>query len=165
MGVEAPTHKNQHTGDATLDRIQNNVRDLIAYVRSLLWMTRRTYVALGTDTGNVAAAAYATLLTTTLTTSLARSFLIIHLSASGIQITNAGTVFFQVLVDGAIVKGCYTTVPATYSFGASMVVRIPVTQGLHTVILQWKTNVNSAHINALSTTEEHAAMSIHEEAA
>ncbi len=164
MGL-VPTHKNQHTGDAMLDRIQSNVRELIAYVRSLAWLTRRAYVALGTDTGNVAAAAYATLLTTTITTAIERSFLIIAFSASGTQITNAGTVFFQVLVDNDVVKGCYTTIPTNYSFSASMVVRIPVTRGLHSVLLQWKTNVSSAHINALSTTEEHASMSIHEEAA
>ncbi len=69
------------------------------------------------------------------------------------------------LVDNAVVKGCYTTASTNDSFAVSMVVRIPVTRGLHVVLLQWKTNVSSAHINAFTTTEEHAAMSIHEEAA
>ncbi len=165
MAVDVPPHKVQHTGDALLDRIQSNVGDLIAYVRGILWMQRRVFASLATDTGNVAAAEYATVASANLTTALERGYIVIHASASGIQNTSAGTNFIQVVVDGAAVKGAYTTVTATWSWNLSLVARVAVTKGQHAIALQWKTNNATASISAKTANEDHAAFFAHEEAA
>ena len=160
--VDLPTHRNEHTGDVVLDRIQGNVRDVIAYLRSLVWLANRAYAALATDTGTIAAGAYATLLIANITTTLVKSFLLVSFTASGVQVTTLGTAFFQVLVDGAVVKGTYTTVAAGSAFAASMVVRVPVSKGAHSVALQWKTSVANARINASTVVEEHAHLYVEE---
>ncbi len=113
----------------------------------------------------MAASAYTTLLTANITTVLATGYLVITCSASGIQITNPGTVFLEVLVDGVVAKGCFTSIPtAGFSFNLSMMVRVAVTRGPHVVLLKWKPNVSSAHINAATVVEEHAHMLVQEAA-
>lgn len=137
---------------------QDTARKVNSFADMLNAMVNRSYIALATDTGNVAAAAYATLLTAPITTVLATGFLIITFSASGLQNTSGGTLFFQVLVDGVVRKGCYTTQEAGFSFNASMVIRVAVTRGAHVVLLQGKTNAGSYRINAATVNEEHADM-------
>ncbi len=159
-----PVHRSEQTGNPALDRIQNNVRSLLEFVRGLLWLTRRAYVELATDS-TTASATYATLLTATITSALARSYLVVSFTASGGHPTNLGTAYFQILLDGVVATGCYTTVPAAYAWNAAAIVRVPVTAGMHTVLLQWKTDSATLRISAATANEEHAAMSIHEEAA
>lgn len=138
---------------------QDTARKVNSFSNMLNAMVNRSYSALATDTGNVAAAAYATLLTAPITTVLVTGFLVVTFSVSGIQNVGAGaTLFFQVLVDGVVRKGCYTTASAGFSFNASMVVRVPVTRGAHVVLLQGKTNAGSYHISAATVNEEHAHM-------
>lgn len=166
--MNSPVHRNEQTGNPTLDRIQGNVRDLIASVRTLAQDIRvlknRTYVALGVDV-TVAAGAYAKLIETTITTSLASGFLDVIVSTSGQELAAVGTKWFLVLVDGKAVKGAHTTSPAAgYAFSLAMFVRIPITAGKHTVTLQWKTDAGSGRINAKSIPEEHATMLVREAA-
>lgn len=133
------------------------------HVDTLRVLNNRKYIPLATDTGNVAAAAYADLLVADITTFLDNGFIIISFSASGIQVTNPGTAFFQLLVDGVVAKGMYTTVPtAGFSFNAAMLIRVAVKKGSHRVKVQWKTNVNSIHINAKTVVEEHAHLLVQE---
>lgn len=141
---------------------QDTARKVNSYADMLNALVNRSYVALATDTGNVAAAAYATLLTANITTVLATGYLIVTFSASGIQNTGSGTLFFQVLVDGVVRKGVYTTQEAGFSFNAAMVLRVPVTRGAHVVVLQGKTNNASYRINAATTNEEHASLLVQE---
>lgn len=160
MGL--PVHRSEQTGQTGLDRIQQNVRDLIAYVRSLDWLLRRSYVALTANTTTASATA-ADLLSTTLQTSRVNSYLMIAFTASGIKTTNTGTLTFQIVVDGTVYRGCAIgALVATSHWNASILVRVPVAQGLHTIKAQWLTTTDGARINAASTTEEHAAMSVEE---
>jgi hypothetical protein len=157
-----------HTDSYVADTAQAQARTasvkVNAHVDAIAVLNNRSYTALATDTGNVAAAAYAKLIDARITTLLSRGYLIITLSASGTQITNAATVFFQILVDGAVVKGLYTTVPVTFSFNAAMLVRVPVVKGTHVVTVQWKTNANSVRISAKTVNEEHAHLLVQEAA-
>ncbi len=144
---------------------QDTARKVNSFADTLSALTNRSYVALATDTGNVAAGAYANLVTASITTVLTTGYLVITFSASGIQNASAASLFFQVLVDGVAVKGLFTTVPsAGYSFNVAMVVRRAVMKGAHTVAVQWKTNLNSARINAASVNEEHANLLVQEAA-
>ncbi len=158
-----PSHRNEQTGQPGLDRIQANVRSLIEFVKSLAWLSQRAYVALATNV-SINAAAYAALISTTITTARARGYIVCHLTASGVEVTNAGTVYFQILVDTVVAKGVWSTVGAGAAFSTALVVRVPVVAGLHTVAVQWKSSVNGARINAATAVEEHANLSIHEEA-
>ncbi len=166
-------HRNEQSGDEGIDRerlrregyerdrIQGNVRSLIDFVRGLEWLSRRAYVALATDV-TIGVAAYAKLIETTITSARAKSFLVVHLTASFGKITNAGTVSFQVLVDGVVAKGCRKSTPVTFSDSVAMVVRVPVSRGMHTVTVQWKSDTASATIAAATVVENHAAMTVHE---
>ncbi len=158
--MNAPSHKSETTSNAALDRIQNNVRDLVAYVRSLRWLERRAYAALSTNATSTTS--YVTLLEATISSDLVRSSLEVTFSACGGKITNAGTVSFQVLVDGTVVKGCRTSVPLNFSFTASLLARVAVSRGMHTVKVQWKADTASATLSASSTVENHAALTVHE---
>lgn len=164
---ELPTHRNEHTGNPGLDRIQGNVRSLIDFVRELAGsvavLRNRSYVALTTSV-TLAVAAYATLLTATITTLLDRGYLVISFSASAVQTTTTGIVYFQVVVDGTVAKGAFVSIVAGGAGTASMVVRVPVTKGAHTVLLQWKSSVANARINAASVVEEHAHLLVQEAA-
>jgi len=161
--MNVPTHRNEQTGNPALDRIQNNVRAIVEFIRSLLWLTRRAYASLSEDV--TAPAAYATLLTAKITTHSAKGFLSVAFTASGARLTNAATTFFQVLIDGKVVKGCQVTAAAAFGFSAAIVVRAPVSAGAHVVEVQWMTdNIVTSRINAASVVTEHAAMSVYEEA-
>ncbi len=163
--MNVPPFRSEQTGNAQLDRIQNMVRTLVEYLRGLLWLESNAYVALKTDI-STASATYATILTASITTVAAHSFLNILFTASGSRITNAGTAFFQVLVDGVVVKGCQSTVPSagiSYGFNVALVVLAPVIAGRHSVVVQWKTDSATSQISAASSVTEHAAVSIHEE--
>lgn len=155
-----PTHKSEQTGNAALDRIQNNVRQVADYLRNTFWLTKRGYAAL--DAAKTASGTYADLLSATITTVLGTGFLLIQFSASGIQNTSAGTVFFKIRLNGVDVKGLYKTVAAGYSFNVAMLVRTPVAARAHTVTVQWKTNVATATIDPVTTLEEHASLWLEE---
>lgn len=163
--AELPTHRNEQTGNPQLDRIQGVMRDVIAYARSLVWLTRRAYTALATDITLATSASYATLLSTTLATDLRDSFIVAHFTASGVHLTAQGTTLFRVVVDGAAQKGAWTTVGAGFAFTAAVLVRVAVSKGMHTIKVEWRTDANSARINASTVTEEHASLHVHEEAA
>ncbi len=168
--ADLPNHRREQTGNALLDRIQDNVRDLIEYIRGLRATERlatlesRAYAALAADT-TILAAAYATLLTARITTVLASGYLVITFSACALKTTAAGYVSFQIVLDGAVVKGAYVTTPAAGTgFNVSMVVRAPVKKGAHVVLLQWKTSTSAAQINAATVVEEHAHLLVQEAA-
>jgi hypothetical protein len=164
MAVAAPTHKTQHTGDAILDRIQNNVSDLYVFVRSLLWVRQRAYVALGTD-ATTTSATYVTLLETTITTVLERGYLLMTMTASGAQITNNAVNRMRFVLDGVPQKGCYTVTTANQTWSMALIVRASVVRGSHTVLLQWNTDAGTMRISGLSLPEEHASVHLQEEAA
>ena len=163
--MTAPAHRSEQTGNPGLDRIQNNVRALSAYVRSLVWLTRRAYVELATDQLLATSATFATLLTTTITTDRASSFLVVNFAASGIKLTGAGTAYFKIIVDGTAYKAVAVGVALNFRFCAALLQRIAVSAGLHTVRIDWRTDVSSVGIGAATVTEENAALSVHEEAA
>ncbi len=166
--VNAPNHRREQTGDALLDRIQANVRDLMSFVRGLAWLARRSFVALGTDiTIAGSSAVYTTLLTTTLATTLSRGFLLITFTASGTHPTTANsTIYFKVLVDNVDVDGCYHTIGVLNSaFNVSVLTRVAVEKALHTITVQWSTDNNSARINGLSSINEHASLLVQESVA
>ncbi len=163
MGI--PGHKSEQTGDAGLDRIQQNVRNLIAYVRSLLWLTRRAYVALATDQVLATSASYATLLSTTLTTDQRTGFVVANFSASGLKITGAGTAYFRLVVDGVAQKETAVGIALNFRFHAGLMQRVAVGAGLHTIRIDWRTDVSSVDIRPVTAAEEHAHLSVYEEAA
>lgn len=156
-----PTHRGEQTGNPALDRIQNNVRAVVEYLRSLPWVMAHSYTALATDT-TIGVAAYATLLTATITSR--QPYLLVHLSASGVQISSLGGVYFQILVDGVVAKGLYCTVPGGYAFSVAQVLRVAVAAGPHTVTVQWKSSVANARIAPVTVNEEHASLLIQEAA-
>ncbi len=158
-------HRNEQTGQPGLDRIQANVRSLVAYVRSLLWLTRRAYVELATDKLLATSASFATLLTTTITTDQRDGYIVVNFTASGIKLTGAGTAYFQIVVDGVTKKGAAVGVALNFKFGIALTQRIAVSAGLHTVRIDWRTDVSSLSIAAVTRVEDHAAMTVHEEAA
>ncbi len=131
-------------------------------VRSLATkLTNRTTVTKATDT-TITATAYASLMTANITTTVANSYLDISLSASGVHITNAATTYFQLVVDSVPVKGAYSTVAANFAFCVSLSARVAVSAGAHTVLIEWKTDTDSARINASSVVEEHAHLFVQE---
>jgi hypothetical protein len=160
--------RRQHTGVFGADQAQRLAQDAARQVNShtdmLNALLNRSFTALTTDTGTIAAGAYATLLTANITTVLASGYLLITFTASGVEVTTLGTASFQILVDGVVRKGAYTTVGAGSAFTAAIVIRVPVTRGAHVVLAQWKTSVANARINAATVNEEHAAMLVQEAA-
>lgn len=163
--MPTPGHKSEQTGQPGLDRIQQNVRDLVVFVRNLEWLRRRAYVATTADT-TTSSASYVELMSTTITSAMASSYLVLSFTASGVKSTNAGTVTFQIVVDGTAVKGCSIgTLTATWHWNAAIVVRVPVVAGLHTVRIDWATTTASVRVNAASLVDEHASLHVFEEAA
>ena len=162
MAAALPAHRGEHTGSAALDRIQSNVRDLISFVRALGWLTRRAYVALAVDRSLVTTYAWDTLIETNVVTVQKAGFLLVQYTTSGVQNSFAGTVFFQVLVDGVVIKGTYFTANAGWAFCCSQVLVVPVVAGAHNVKLQWYTNVTNARISAKSVPSEHASLLLQE---
>ncbi len=157
----------QHTGTFAGGQMQAQARLATQKVNShaerLAALENRAYTALATD-AITASATHATLLTANITTVLEEGYLVITFTASGGHPTNLGTAYFQVLVDGVVKKGCYTTVPIAYAFCASIVVRVAVTRGDHTVLVQWRTDSASARISAQTVNEEHAHLLVQEAA-
>ncbi len=159
---DVPTHRNEQTGNATLDRIQSNVRALIAYVSGLAWLTNRAYSALAADT-TVAAGSYATVARASITTDV--GYLVIVASASGQKTTASGSNYIEVVVDGVAIKGAYaSTTLALPAWNLALVVRTAVAKGSHVVELKWRTDVNSSRINAATVNEEHAHIYVSAEA-
>lgn len=157
--------RREQTGDVSRDRAQalaqrvatahEQTKDIVAALMN------QAYEALAADK-NINIAAYATLLTASITTVLASGHLVVTLTASGVEVASAGTIFFQVLVDGVIAKGVWSTVAAGAAFSVSLVVRVAVSRGPHAVVVQWKTSVNNARINASTSVEEHAHLLLQE---
>ena len=156
--------RQEPTGNAQADRAQLQGRE-VARAHEITKgvvaaLANRAYVALTKDT-LLNIAAYATLLSVNITTSLTSGFLVIQWSLAAGN-ASACSLFFQVLVDNIVQKGTRVDVVAGGGGAPSMVLRVPVTKGAHTVALQWKTNVNGAHCNAASTVEEHASLLVQE---
>ncbi len=162
MPTEVPAHKPEHTGNTVLDRIQNCILGIIAFLRSIEWMRRRSFVGLTTDVTQVVTAGYNTLLTASIVTANQKSNLLINFSASGVQLVGNSSIFFEILVDEVAVKGCCQTVTGLWSFTMGMVALVPVSIGGHVVKLKWRTNTNTSRIFAFTDVEEHAYISVEE---
>ncbi len=157
-----------HTGDFKVDQQQRLAQQAAqksnTHAEMLGALLNRSYTALAADITLATSASYATLLTANITTLLNSGYLIITWTASGDQITGAGTAFFTVVVDGVTIKGLYNTIPLNFSWNSAMVIRVPVTRGSHVVLLKWKTNVSSVRIRPVTTVENHATMLVQEAA-
>jgi hypothetical protein len=124
----------------------------------------RAYVALAVDT-TIGVAAYAELVSTTITTSRPSSFLDITFSASCVKTVGIGTPAFRIVVDGVVTKGLKTVAAAaTYCLNVAMIVRVPVTPRTHTVKVEWSTDTNGLQINAVASASEHAHLLVQESA-
>jgi hypothetical protein len=161
--MNVPTHKSEQTGNAPLDRIQNNVRELVAFVRSLAWLANRAYVQLEQDVTIPTSAVYTILVSTTIKTSNDASHIVANFSASGAKLTAVGTVYFRLVVDDVVVGSTSLSVNLTWVFNASLVARAAVRKGAHAVRIEWWTDSSSATIRAKSLIWEHAHLSLHEE--
>lgn len=132
------------------------------HVDLLRVLNNRVYIALDVDI-SIGIAAYATLLQSNIITILDRGFLLITFTASCVHITNAATIFFQILVDGVVKKGSYATFAAVSSgLNVSMVLMVPVRKGPHNIKLQWKTDNVTARILAKTVVEEHCHLLVQE---
>lgn len=160
--LSPPTHKSEQTGNAALDRIQNNVRQAIEYLRNTFWVTRRAYVAL-TEDKSTASATFAELMRADLATSRERSEILITFHMSGSRITTTATTYFRFLVDGVVCKGCYQSLSLNYGYTASFQYRVPVTRGAHTVTVEWKTDAATTEILAATEVHEYATLHLSEE--
>ena len=159
--ADLPTHRSEQTGNPMLDRMQSNVRDLIAYVRNTQ-LAVPSYVQQTTDL-TVAAGAYAKLFDVQIRKLQVGSRLAIRFGASFVQLTAAGGVSFQVKLDGVVVKGTYVTTPtATAAYNAGIVLVVAALPGLHTVTVEWKDSAGSVRVNAKSIVEEHATLLVEE---
>ncbi len=118
-----------------------------------------TYVALAADV-TINIAAYATLLTANITTATG-TLLNIRWSAAATNAA-AASAFYQVLVDGVVTKGCRADIAAAGGTNSGMIIQVAVAPGAHTVLLQWKTNVNATKINAATVVEQHAHLLVQE---
>lgn len=168
MTASRVAQRREHTGTFAGDQAQllarHGASKLNEHTDALAVLANRAYAALATDS-TTASATYATLLTANITTRLARGFLIITFTVSGTQITAAATISFQIVLNGTVVKGAWTTVPAVnYSYNVSMMVRCAVVRGPQVVKLQWNSNAATARVRALSTNEEHAHLLVQEAA-
>jgi hypothetical protein len=167
-GIGKLAIRRTHTGDYKVDQQQRLAQAAAVVTNShrdmLNALVNRAYAELATDTGTLNVAAYTTLLTANITTVLATGYLLITVSSSGAQVTNAATVYLQVTVDGVVKRACYATVNVAWSWSLAMVVRVPVTRGPHVVTTQWKSNQPSVHINPLTVNGEHASLLVQEAA-
>lgn len=161
--VTQPAHRNEHTGEAGLDRIQNNVRALIEAFRAKPWALPASYEELTASTTIATSASYATLLSCEITTRTPNSYLLMQATASMKKLTAIGTAFLVLIVDGVTRKGFYVTAAAiNYVICGSIIQRVAVTPGTHTVLLKWRTDSSSLRIDPVSTVEEHASLRVSE---
>lgn len=150
MVAAAPVHKPQHTGDATIDRIQSSLGDVIAYLKSLVWAANDAWVDLAVDV-TTSSTTLVPLLSTTISTSLPSSHLFVELNTGFGKPTGAGTVAFTVAVDGKDVRGtAFTVDTASGASNLTILARVPVTAGKHTVSARWLAATGSVRINAQS---------------
>lgn len=153
------------TGTAAGDRTQRlaqQVGQAHEATRSVVEAISNTVASsLATDT-TIAAAAYATVLSSSITTTLQTGSIDISVSAGGTKTTAAGNVLFQVLVDGTVYGLGRTSAGLGLAFSLHASRRISVSRGPHTVVLQWQTGANSAQVNASSVATEHIRMIITE---
>lgn len=161
--------RREQTGDVSKDRAQalamrvatahEQTKDVVSA------LANRTLVSLSTDnTLAGSAGVYTDLLTTTLTSVLHDGHLDILFTASGTHPTTANaTTYFRVLVDGVFASGCYfTNGIANAAWAQSILTRVAVSKGPHTVLVQWSTDNNSARINAATSVNEHASLLVQE---
>jgi len=94
--MSAPTHRNEASGNALLDRIQANVRDLIAFSKTLLARVATLEVAHGHGVANVAMANRDYALTVS------------ELAADVIRLTSTHTATRVLTVPGASDANAYT---------------------------------------------------------
>lgn len=158
----------EHTGNASGDRAQRMAqqvsqsheitKELVQALANYAYAELAADVTLGASAG-----VYSDLLTVNLATSLPSGSLTITFSTSSTHVTNTGSNYFRVMVDGVAKRGAYATI-GTLNFGvcALQVLRVPVTAGNHVVKLQWSTDFSSARINAKSSVAEHANLLVQE---
>lgn len=164
---DVPSHRNEHTGNPVIDRIQGNVRDLIAFVRRLgervTALESGKFLALAVDKTNTGAGAYVDLMSTTYVSAKASSFLLLTLMASFVKATAAGGVYFTILVDGAQVgDSTYLTVPLNSAGNCCLMVRHPVVAGTHTIKVQWAGSPNSVVCRPATNLNEFCSLYIQE---
>jgi len=163
MPAEVPAHKPEQTGNTILDRIQNNIRQIVQFMRDTFWVTRRAYVQLDEDQIIAASASYVTLLQLDLVSSQDKSNLLIDFHVSGSRLTNTGTTYFQFVVDGVVTKGFYQSLNLNFGYSGSFQYRVPITKGGHRVLAQWRTDANSSQILARTSLNEYATLHLSEE--
>ncbi len=61
-----------------------------------------------------------------------------------------------------VLKGLKASIVATYAFPASMIARVAVSQGTHTVRVDWLTDTASVQVNPVTTVENHAHLLVQE---
>ena len=147
-------HKNQHTGDATLDRIQSNVAGVIAYLKSLVWVPNQAFVQLTADVSTTSTT-FVDVLSTTIATALPSGNLEILLTASFETSVSGAVGGFAVLVDGVFIKA--TRGQSAFASGAvdaALVLLVPVKAGKHVVKVQWRVNSGSSIVRAQSFSDE-----------
>ena len=163
MPAELPTHKNEQTGNVPLDRIQNNVRQIVQFLRDIFWVTKRAYVQLEVNSIIAASSSYVTLLQLDLASSQDKSFLLIDFHMSGSRLTTTATTYFQFVVDGVVTKGFYQSLSLNFGYSGSFQYRVPITKGVHRVLAQWRTDANSSQILARTVLSEYATLHLSEE--
>lgn len=107
--------------------------------------------------------AFVDLISQAITTSPG-SALEISISASASNGTTGNDQGFQLVIDGAAVRGfsCRNTGGNTATSGALVYKKTGLAAGAHTVALQWKTSGNTARVDPAGTTVEHASLLIKE---
>lgn len=159
--MDLPIHRDQHTGNAILDRIQANVRDIISYLRNSR-VAAPAYVQQAADI-TITVAAYAKLFEVAIQKVQVGTRLRIHFGASFLQLTNPGGAYFQVKLDGVIQKGTYvSTSVAGTAYNAHLSLIVPAAEGRRIVTVEWKCAVNSLRIAAKTIVEEHATLIVEE---
>ena len=151
-----------HAGSDRAQRLAQQVGQAHEATRSVVEAISNTVAsALAADT-TIAAAAYATVLSSSITTTLQAGSIDVTVSVGGTKTTAAGNVLFQVLVDGTAYGLGRTSAGLGLAFGLQVSRRISVSRGPHTVALQWQTSANSAQVNASSVATEHIRMVVTE---
>src|SRR5882724_11218167 len=139
--------RREHTGDPALDRVQRQAQDVTAAHEQtkaiVAALANSVSVALTTDKMLAGSAGvYTTLLTASITTTLASGNLDITFTASGVHQTNQGTTYFKLFVDNVFVRGCYSTVGIGFAFSEAIVARAAIARGAHTIRVDWSTDTN-----------------------
>jgi hypothetical protein len=128
----------------------------------LATLLQSTFVeqASNTTTGS---ASFVTLLTQSITTS-AGSALLIDATASLSNTGGTSNTDIQIVIDGTAARGCGTRTTSGNVPGGLAIVykKTGLAAGVHTILLQWRTNAGTAQCRPTTTANEHASLVIQE---